>query len=117
MKIITHENLWWWGKSYTLITDDGKSMVELAIEDDEERNYFGTIQSLLVHESVRHQGRGNVMLMFAEEKAKELGLQQVVVVARKDTFLIPWYQRCGYEIYDDNVKESEGRTAALNKYL
>ena len=47
MKIITHENLWWWGKSYTMIADDGKSMIELAIEDDEERNYFGTIQSCL----------------------------------------------------------------------
>ena len=41
-----------------MICDDGKGMIELAIEDDEERNYYGTIQSLLVHESVRQQGRG-----------------------------------------------------------
>ena len=117
MKIITHENLWWWGKSYTLITDDGKSMVELAIEDDEERNYFGTIQSLLVHESVRQQGRGNAMLKFAEEKAKELGLKQVVLCARKGTFLIPWYQRNGYKIYDENPEYSKGNTVAMNKYF
>ena len=117
MKIITHENLWWWGKSYTMIADDGKSMVELAIEDDEERNYFGTIQSLLVHESVRQQGRGNVMLMFAEEKAKKLGLKQVVLCARKGTFLIPWYQRNGYEIYDENPEYSKGQTVAMNKYF
>ena len=117
MKIITHENLWWWGKSYTMIADDGKSMIELAIEDDEERNYFGTIQSLLVHESVRQQGRGNVMLMFAEEKAKKLGLKQVVLCARKGTFLIPWYQRNGYEIYDENPEYSKGQTVAMNKYF
>jgi N-acetylglutamate synthase-like GNAT family acetyltransferase len=115
--IITHENEWWWGKSYTLITNDGLATIELCVENNEERNYYGTIQSLMVHPSVRRKGLGNVMLKFAEEKAKELGLQQVVVVARKGTFLIPWYQRCGYEIYDDNVKESEGRTAALNKYF
>ena len=117
MKIITHENLWWWGKSYTMIADDGKSMIELVIEDNEERNDYGTIQSLLVHESVRQQGRGKVMLMFAEEKAKKLGLKQVALGARKGTFLIPWYQRHGYEIYDENPEYSKGQTVAMNKYL
>ena len=32
MKIITHENLWWWGKSYTLILDNGKAMIEVSID-------------------------------------------------------------------------------------
>ena len=117
MKLITHANLWWWGKSFTMICDDGKGMIELAIEDDEERNYYGTIQSLLVHESVRQQGRGDALLMFAEEKAKQLGLKQVVLCARKGTFLIPWYQRRGYEIYDENPEYSKGQTVAMNKYF
>ena len=115
MKIITHENLWWWGKSYTLILDNGKAMIEVSIED--ERPDAACIQSLLVHESVRQQGRGNVMLMFAEEKAKKLGLKQVVLCARKGTFLIPWYQRNGYEIYDENPEYSKGQTVAMNKYF
>ena len=100
-----------------MICDDGKGMIELAIEDDEERNYYGTIQSLLVHESVRQQGRGDALLMFAEEKAKQLGLKQVVLCARKGTFLIPWYQRRGYEIYDENPEYSKGQTVAMNKYF
>lgn len=119
MKVIIHKNLWWWGKTYTFITEDGKSMVELAIEDDEdgERNYYGTIQSLMVHESVRQQGRGKALLKLAEEKAKEVGLKQVVLCARKGTFLIPWYQRNGYEIYDENPEYSKGNTVAMNKYF
>lgn len=117
MNIITHTNLWWWGKSFTFVTDDGKSMIELAIEDDEDRNYYGTIQSLLVHESVRQQGRGDKLLKLAEEKAKLLGLKQVVLCARKGTFLIPWYQRRGYKIYDENPEYSKGNTVAMNKYL
>ena len=115
MKIITHENLWWWGKSYTLILDNGKAMIEVSIED--ERPDAACIQSLLVHESVRQQGRGDALLMFAEEKAKELGLKQVVLCARKGTFLIPWYQRRGYEIYDENPEYSKGQTVAMNKYF
>ena len=34
MKIITHKNLWWWGKSYTLILDNGKAMIVVSIEDE-----------------------------------------------------------------------------------
>lgn len=115
--IITHENEWWWGTSYTLITNDGLATIELCVENNEERNYYGTIQSLMVHPSVRRKGLGNVMLMFAEEKAKKLGLKQVVLCARKGTFLIPWYQRNGYEIYDENPEYSKGQTVAMNKYF
>ena len=115
MKIITHENLWWWGKSYTLILDNGKAMIEVTIED--ERPDAACIQSLLVHESVRQQGIANAMLTFAEDKAKKAGCEQVYLCARKGTFLIPWYERRGYKIYDDNPEYSKGQTVAMNKYF
>ena len=115
MKIITHENLWWWGKSYTLILDNGKAMIEVSIED--ERPDAACIQSLLVHESVRQQGIANAMLTFAEDKAKKAGCEQVYLCARKGTFLIPWYERRGYKIYDENPEYSKGQTVAMNKYF
>ena len=115
MKIIIHENLWWWGKSYTLITNDGKATIELAIED--ERPEMGCIRSLIVHESVRQRGIGNVMLTFAEEKARELKLEQTYLCCRKGTFLIDWYRRHGYEVYDENCEYSNGQTVAMNKYI
>jgi hypothetical protein len=40
-----------------------------------------------------------------------------VLCARKGTFLIPWYQRNGYEIYDENPEYSKGQTVAMNKYF
>ena len=115
MKIITHENLWWWGKSITLITDDGKAMVVVSIED--EQPDAGCIHSLMVHESVRQRGIANAMMTFAEEKAKKAGCEQVYLCARKGTFLIPWYERRGYKIYDENLEESNGQTVAMNKYF
>ena len=115
MKIITHENLWWWGKSYTLITDNGKAMIGVIIDDDHPDAAY--IQWLMVHESVRQQGIANAMLTFAEDKAKEAGCEQVYLCARKGTFLIPWYERRGYKIYDENLEESKGQTVAMNKYL
>ena len=56
MDYVIHENLWWWGKSYHFVTTDGKAMVCLAVEDD--RPDCGCIQSLMVHESIREQGKG-----------------------------------------------------------
>ncbi len=115
MKIITHENLWWWGKSYTLITDNGKAIIEVSIDADHPDAAY--IQSLMVHESVRQQGIANAMLTFAEEKAKKAGCKQAYLCARKGTFLIPLYERRGYKIYDENPEESKGQTVAMNKYL
>lgn len=115
MKLVTHENVWWWGRSYTFITNDGKGMIELSIEDDDERNYFGTIQSLMVHESRRGRGIANALLFMCEQYARQLGLQQVVLCARKGTWLIDWYKRRGYEIYDENPEYSKGKTVAMQK--
>ena len=115
MNIIRHDNLWWWGKSSTLILDNGKAMIEVSIED--ERPDAACIQSLLVHESVRQQGIANAMLTFAEDKAKKAGCEPVYLCARKGTFLIPWYERRGYNVYDDNPEYSKGQTVAMNKYL
>ncbi len=115
MKIIRHDNLWWWGKSSTLILDNGKGMIEVSVEND--LPDAACIQSLMVHESVRQQGIADALLTLAEETAKQLGCEQVYLCARKGTFLIPWYERRGYNVYDDNPEYSKGQTVAMNKYL
>ena len=69
--VIMHENQWWWGRSYTFIANDGKAMIELAIDETDGKDYFCTIQSLLVHESARHRGRANALLFQAEQYAGE----------------------------------------------
>lgn len=113
--IILHENVWWWGHTYTFIANDGKAMIELAIDETNGNDYFGTIQSLLVHESARHRGRANALLFQAEQYARQLGLEQVVLCCRKGTWLVGWYERRGYKIYDDKSEYSNGQTVAMQK--
>ena len=45
------------------------------------------------------------------------GCEQVYLCARKGTFLIPWYERHGYKIYDENPEYSKGQTVAMNMYF
>ena len=56
-------------------------------------------------------------LLSAPKKAKKAGCEQVYLCARKGTFLIPWYERRGYKIYDENPEYSKGQTVAMNKYF
>lgn len=115
MNYVEHTDPWWWGESHTFILCDGKAMVQLSVEH--ERPDLGCIQSLLVHESARRQGIGNELLRVAEEKAKTLGLEQVYLYCRKGGFLVDWYRRRGYEIYNEHPEYSQGQTVGLRKIL
>lgn len=115
MAYIIHENLWWWGKSYYIITDDAKAMVGLSINEDHPKD--GYVHSLIVLESERQKGLGNQLLQKVESIARELNLDQIYLQARKGTFVVDWYRRHGFEIYDENPEESEGQTVGMNKWL
>ena len=55
------------------------------------------------------------LLHFLDQVANLRSKKKAVVIAR--TFLIPWYERRGYKIYDDNPEYSKGQTVAMNKYF
>ena len=112
-EVIIHENLWWWGKSFTIIVNGGKGSVVLRIEN--ERPDAGGICSLIVLEEERQKGMGAKLMKMVEELAKKQGCEQVYLTAAKGTFLIPWYRKLGFEIYDENPEYSEGNTVAMNK--
>ena len=115
MAYIIHENLWWWGKSYYIITNDGKAMVGLSIND--EHPEAGYVHSLIVLESERQKGIGTKMLEKAESIARNLNLEQIYLQARKGTFVVDWYRRHGFEIYDENPEDGGGQVVAMNKWL
>ncbi len=115
MAYIIHENLWWWGKSYYIITNDGKAMVGLSIND--EHPEAGYVHSLIVLESERQKGIGTKMLEKAESIARDLNLEQIYLQARKGTFVVDWYRRHGFEIYDENPEDGGGQVVAMNKWL
>lgn len=115
MIYIIHENLWWWGKSYYIITNDGKAMVGLSINEDHPKD--GYVHSLIVLESERQKGLGNQLLQKVESIARELDLDQIYLQARKGTFVVDWYRRHGFEIYDENPEDGGGQVVAMNKWL
>lgn len=114
-KEIIHENLWWWGKSFTIIVEGGRGMVMLSIEN--ERTDAGAITSLQVLEEERQKGVGTQLMKRVERVAREQGLEQIYLSARKGTFLVPWYRKLGFEIYDENPEGQQGFTVSMNKKL
>jgi N-acetylglutamate synthase-like GNAT family acetyltransferase len=114
-EVIIHENLWWWGKSFTIIVNGGKGSVVLRIEN--ERPDAGSICSLIVLEEERQKGMGTKLMKMVEELAKKQGCEQVYLGAAKGTFLIPWYRKLGFEIYDENPEGQEGYVVSMNKMI
>lgn len=114
-EVIIHENLWWWGKSFTIIVNGGKGSVVLRIEND--RPDAGGICSLIVLEEERQKGMGTKLMKMVEELAKKQGCEQVYLGAAKGTFLIPWYRKLGFEIYDENPEGQEGYVVSMNKMI
>ena len=114
-EIILHENIWWWGKSYTFITSDGRAMVKLSLDDEIPR--AGYINSLMVFETDRQQGIGTALMKEVEAFARKLDLGSIYLDARKGTFLIDWYRRLGFSIYNDNCEHTKGNCVAMCKWL
>ncbi len=114
-EVIIHENLWWWGKSFTIIVKGGRGTVTLSIDND--RTDAGAIISLQVLEEERQNGIGAMLMKLVEELARKRGLEQIYLCARKGTFLIPWYRKLGFEIYDEDPEGQQGFTVSMNKML
>lgn len=114
-EVIIHENLWWWGKSFTIIVNGGKGSVVLRIEN--ERPDAGGICSLIVLEEERQKGMGTQLMKMVEELAKKQRCEQIYLCAAKGTFLIPWYRKLGFEIYDENPEGQEGYVVSMNKMI
>lgn len=114
-EVIIHENLWWWGKSFTIIVNGGKGSVVLRIEN--ERPDAGGICSLIVLEEERQKGMGTKLMKMVEELAKKQRCEQIYLCAAKGTFLIPWYRKLGFKIYDENPEGQEGYVVSMNKMI
>lgn len=108
------ENNWWWGHSTTFVASDGKSIIDLSITNDDPEN--GYLRSLMVHDSVRCQGRATELIDFAEKEALCRGCKYIYINANKTQWVKGWYERLGYKTYCEN-EDSEGRTVTMKKEL
>ena len=92
-----HVNVWWWGKTVTLLHRQGIATVEVQLDND----YPNTahIKGLSVFEYKRRNGVGTELLSIAEQIAKRYGKKYVELSADKTKeWLVGWYQKNGYTI-------------------
>lgn len=58
---------------------------------------------LSVEERHRRNGYGKMLLNEAENEARRLGANVVSLAAKKDTFMLDWYQHSGYKsVFSDS---------------
>lgn len=93
---ITHKNTWWWGKTHTIILEQGIGLVNVSVHN--EAQDIATIHGISVHDSYRDMGYGDCLLERAENEARLMGAKSVELTARRGSWEELWYKRKGYEM-------------------
>lgn len=92
------ETRFWWGTTITVLPRDFCGSVQVDLTDGYLDGYIG---SLCVHPEARNQGHGNALLAEAERIIKEHGRNDATLYVEKDSWLVDWYKRLGYEIVEN----------------
>lgn len=104
MDEIIHENIWWWGKTYDIILDNGKGIVELQLEDDTPLTAY--IRGLSVTLSARQNGLGRKLLTTCEDIAVLKNKKFLMLsVDKKNIWLTEFYKKIGFEITRSDENE------------
>lgn len=77
-----------------IMTTRGEGICVVALDEIES---CAMIYRLSVEEKHRRNGYGRWLLNEAENEARRLGANVVSLAAKKSSFMLDWYQRCGYE--------------------
>ena len=97
MNYYQHVNLWWWGKTNTLVHREGIATVELQFDDNYPAIVF--VKGVSVLSQNRRMGIGTEMLLLCEEIARIEGKQFLQLNADKENnWLVNWYKKLGYII-------------------
>ena len=100
MKVIYHDNKWYWGNTTTIITEGCMGMVELQYDNNYPTVAF--IKGLSVHKSARKCGIGNTLLELCHQEALKKGMKFLQLNVLQDSWLVDWYKRKGFTtIYKD----------------
>lgn len=111
MKIITHENKWWWGKSYDIILGGGVAIVELQMEDEFPLNAY--VRGLSVVDEERRKGLAKKLLATCEDIARLNKKSYLYLCVDKgNIWLTEFYKNQGFEV--THVDEHEYQ---MTKYL
>lgn len=96
MSFVVHKNIWTWGESNIIISDDAFGTVTVQFFNDEPNSAY--ITSLSVYSNARNKGLGKLLLHEAEKMAKERpGIDEITICCDKNSFVYDWYIREGYD--------------------
>lgn len=95
METIRYNNEWPWGVDIVHIANDGLCTVGASKQNGYD---FGFIHDLVVHETVRNQGRGQYLLDLAElEIIRTFKRHYAVLRVLPGSWMEQWYRRNGYK--------------------
>lgn len=101
IKFILHVNKWYWGETHTIVSDDGKGVVDVQFDDTMPNVAF--IKGLSVFEDERKRGVGTKLMHLAHAEGRAKGKEFAQLCANKaQDWLVAWYKDLGYKIlYSD----------------
>ena len=102
--IIIHRNRWHWGRKHTIVANDGASLCQLSVEDDNPS--VAWLSDVIVAGEYQQQGYGNELLSLAKMEARQMGAHMLCLWASPDGWVIDWYKRHGFRqtcVYDDGM--------------
>ena len=104
--MIVHRNRWIWGRTWILVAEEGRGVVQISKEDDEEE---AIIHNLSVIPGERGKGLGRKLVEMAEKIIKEeIGDVDIILyVETKNQDLIRWYEKLGYHVFDHDSEYTD----------
>lgn len=98
---ILHVNNWYWGETHTIISEDGKGVVDVQFDNTMPNVAF--IKGLSVFVGERKKGLGTRLMHHAHEEGRAMGKEFAQLCANKEqNWLVDWYKELGYKIlYSD----------------
>lgn len=103
LNLVIHDNTTHWCRHFDFVVCNGHGIVGLQINNDDPE--IGFVHGLHVTPDYRRQGIAGHLMDIAEEKAKEIGLPRVGLVAALIDFVVAFYEKRGYIRDGDAVME------------
>ena len=94
MNKVVHNNETFYGKTATIILDDGYAYVMVSIMQNNPD--IAVIHDLVVHKDKRGEGLGKELLNEACKLGEEMGAEFIMLSVMPDSWLEEWYKRHGF---------------------
>ena len=94
MNKIVHANKTVYGRTHTIILDDGYAYVMVSIMEDNPD--IAVIHDLVVHRDKRGHGLGTLLLEDACKEGMDMGAEFIMLSVLPSSWLEEWYKRHGF---------------------